>query len=772
MSKINQIAVLDIKRVQSYAGIKSFQHKFKFAESKRTLIVYASNGTGKTSLVRAIKDSALGNEDLDESKHDFSNEAPKNDIELLDTSGEQMNQSEAIEVLQDFDPEDDIPKKGVLSSLYVDEDIKARVSPLVKRIEDLEDDLDAHLSSNLEVVTSGSAENKKKRVRQELKEVYEDSNYFYRDIMDAATSAEDTQPLPDDLSYANVFNPNVRTALKKEDIEKHLAEFCQNRKQIIQKSLYHSGEFDHHNAQQAIKSLKGLNFFDPAGHRVVLRNQDSGEYSSYLDDKDWEAEIENDKKSIDDKLKNEYNKVEDAINNTPTSRKILLPIIEEYKDLIHELVNFDAFRKKVIAYHIQSFDKLDDLKIAYSDFEKEVKSIQLEDLGKKLKSAVDVFNERFIDAPFAMKLTTPTKDIINLIIDTPIPTLKFIRREPSSGAECEKDSARQLYDSLSSGEQKAFAILCYIYKIEARCIEQKATLLVMDDIVDSFDYSNKHAFLLYLQDITTDEKFKNFRQIIFTHNFDFFRAVNIVLKDASVECLRAIRSQSGMWIQEYGDEVKVGAMIGGWRKSLCSTQSDQWDVRIRSIVALLPFARNIVEYTHGIKNEAYKDLTSYLHIKDIRGLKEKVTNLLDIYKCIFSFSEDELPWPEKNKDMRVRDLVAEAAASVFAEQEAEKFTTPLNLQAKLILSIDIRLMTEEFIQRELPGEVKYKPYQTEVWTKQYIDSQETNSDYCKTLRRVLLLPSETIHVNSFMYEPIIDIPDKHFIDLYRHVKKL
>jgi ABC-type lipoprotein export system ATPase subunit len=50
--------------------------------------------------------------------------------------------------------------------------------------------------------------------------------------------------------------------------------------------------------------------------------------------------------------------------------------------------------------------------------------------------------------------------------------------------------------------------------------------LIIDDIADSFDYKNKYAIIEYLQEIAED---KNFKMLILTHNFDFFRSIQMRL---------------------------------------------------------------------------------------------------------------------------------------------------------------------------------------------------------------------------------------------------
>lgn len=77
-------------------------------------------------------------------------------------------------------------------------------------------------------------------------------------------------------------------------------------------------------------------------------------------------------------------------------------------------------------------------------------------------------------------------------------------------------------DVLSQGEKRALYLLNIIFEVKVREDSKKKTLFIIDDIADSFDYKNKYAIIQYLSDLSQIE---HFRQIILTHNFDFFRTV-------------------------------------------------------------------------------------------------------------------------------------------------------------------------------------------------------------------------------------------------------
>lgn len=53
----------------------------------------------------------------------------------------------------------------------------------------------------------------------------------------------------------------------------------------------------------------------------------------------------------------------------------------------------------------------------------------------------------------------------------------------------------------------------------------------------------------------------------------------------------------------------------------------------------------------------------------------------------------------------------------------------------------------------------------DLYRKLFPDDHATNT----VLRQVLLMTPESIHLNSFMYEPIVDMSDEHLRKLYAKV---
>jgi wobble nucleotide-excising tRNase len=187
--------------------------------------------------------------------------------------------------------------------------------------------------------------------------------------------------------------------------------------------------------------------------------------------------------------------------------------------LLPALSNLDVLKEDLWKAYISSKKDLYlDLLQKYQDAEKRKREIEEEASKQRTdwERVIDIFNDRFF-VPFKLI----AKNRIPVILGSePILSLGFTFFDGTESVSVEKS---QLMQVLSTGEKKALYILNIIFEIEARTKAGVDTLLVVDDIADSFDYKNKYAIIQYLLDIAQRP---NFKQIILTHNFDFFRTVN------------------------------------------------------------------------------------------------------------------------------------------------------------------------------------------------------------------------------------------------------
>ncbi|MDI3526993.1 MAG: hypothetical protein PWR03_1176, partial [Tenuifilum sp.] len=186
----------------------------------------------------------------------------------------------------------------------------------------------------------------------------------------------------------------------------------------------------------------------------------------------------------------------------------------------------------------------------------------------------------------------------------------------------------------------------------------------------------------------------------------------------------------------------------------------------KKLIASIPFVRNIIEYTQSEENEDYLLLTSILHFK---GNTNDIT--LSNVKDIFEKYIQNIQFPSDNLENKVIDLIYETAEQCLNAEEG------INLENKIVLSIAIRLKAEEFMKSKIT-DIDFlrdlESQKNQMWhiLKKYQEEFNNELENIEILKRVNLITPENIHINSFMYEPILDMGDFELRDLYEAVKKL
>ena len=180
-------------------------------------------------------------------------------------------------------------------------------------------------------------------------------------------------------------------------------------------------------------------------------------------------------------------------------------------------------------------------------------------------------------------------------------------------------------------------------------------------------------------------------------------------------------------------------------------------------IASISFLRNIVEMTIGEADPNYQALTAMLHWK-VGSDAITVGQLDDINNSICKTGGASAD-PAK----LICQLVAEEAKACLGVQAG------MNLENKIVLAIAIRVETERFMIDRISdpafvAEITANQMQFLItrFKKLFPDDQETFT----TLDQVALMTPENIHVNSFMYEPIVDMSNDHLRKLYGKVKAL
>ena len=181
-------------------------------------------------------------------------------------------------------------------------------------------------------------------------------------------------------------------------------------------------------------------------------------------------------------------------------------------------------------------------------------------------------------------------------------------------------------------------------------------------------------------------------------------------------------------------------------------------------IAAITFTRNIIEYTKGTTDADYVMLTALLHWKaDTPTILEE--NLNDIYIRVFGAPAVVPPATHKP----VIDIIDEVAKAVLAHGGGAKF------EEKIVLAIAIRMTAERFMVTKIADQAfvnAIERNQTTVLLDKFETMFPTGDEAIKTLRGVVLMTPENIHLNSFMYEPIVDMSDEHLKKLYKAVLAL
>ena len=364
------------------------------------------------------------------------------------------------------------------------------------------------------------------------------------------------------------------------------------------------------------------------------------------------------------------------------------------------------------------------------------------------------FNRRFLYLPF--ELTIENKS--DTILKGTSPSVGFIFRDAGEEKHYTQNQKQDLLRVLSTGEARALYILDIMYEFYVRWKYRKKTLFVFDDIADSFDYKNKFAIIDFLEDITKPED-TNFLAIILTHNFDFFRTIESRGICQAHQCRLAYRTDDGIKLEEF-KRSDIRSPFERWRSKLDDS---------KIMIAFIPFMRNVIEYTQGTKdadgnpNLDYLTLTKMVHYKD-----ETETLTISDYKSIFCATFPNDQFPEINETQNILHHILQTADECTLVEDG------INLEHKIVLSIATRILAERFmLQKIRTNEQDYDVSQKQTGNlfQDFKEQFNNLTGEISTLKRVSLITPANIHINAFMYEPILDMGFGELVSLYNEVKE-
>lgn len=709
-------------------GIKTLKFDFDF-DQHNAYAIYAPNGVMKSSFAHTFKDVAEG--------------VPSKDVifptrpsarKVTDESGAELAKDNVLVIV----PYDEaLGHTEKVSTLLVD-------AKLRQEYESLHIEINKAKETFLKALKEQSKS--KKDLEREISTAFtRRDDAFFLALTRIKDEIAGQEPGPyADVQYDVVFDEKVLTALNTKDTKTAIRDYVEKYNELIAKSTYFKkGTFDYYNAGQIAKNLAENGFFN-AKHTVKLNASESIEITS---EKQLDELVANEKEAIskDKDLRKKFAEIEKLLNKNAQTRDFYAYLVANDK-LLPGLANLDVLKEDLWKAYIASKKELYlDLLQKYQDAEKRKKEIEEEANKQRTdwERVIDIFNDRFF-VPFKLV----AKNRIPVILGSePILSLGFTF---SDGAESVSVEKSQLMQALSTGEKKALYILNIIFEVEARTKAGLETLLVVDDIADSFDYKNKYAIIQYLLDIAQRS---NFKQIILTHNFDFFRTVNSRALAKYSACLMAEKGAAGIVLKQAAGIKNI--FVNDWKGNFYQDQ--------RKKIASIPFIRNLVEYTRGDVDADFIKLTSLLHWKSDSGAIT-VGDLDAIYNRMFGTLG-----ASTDPDKLVADLITEQAKACVAAADG------INFENKIVLSIAIRLDAERFMVTKLADAnfvANITANQSQALLSAYMKKFVAETENIQVLQRMVLMTPENIHLNSFMYEPILDMSDEHLRRLYRDVVAL
>lgn len=708
-------------------GIKKLQAQFDFSRSK-VYAIYAPNGAMKSSLAQTFKDVS----DATPSK-DRIFPARVCSRTITDENGVDLPK-ESVHVVAPYD--DVFGHTEKTSTLLVD-------AKLRKEYEELHIEIDKSKDMFLKALKEQSRS--KKDLEKEISSTFTKSDdEFYRALIRVKDELLDQKDAPfADIQYDTVFDEKVLSFLGTKDFKTAIENYIKTYNELLAASTYFKkGTFNYYNAATIAKSLADNGFFD-AKHSVSLNADTKLEITSQ---KQLEELIAKEKEGIsnDKDLRRKFADIEKLITKNVNVRDFEA-YLAEHEELLPQLANIGSFKEEIWkSYFKARIELYKDLIEKYQAAEKRKKEIE-EEAGKQRtqwESVIEIFTSRFF-VPF--KLTA--KNRVSVILgEEPMLSLGFTFEDGADTAPVEKAALMQV---LSTGEKKALYVLNIIFEIEARKKAKQETVFVVDDIADSFDYKNKYAIIQYLKDIAEEPQFK---QIILTHNFDFFRTINSRFVSYS-HCLMAFKSSTEVTLKPASGIKNV--FVSDWKPNFFTDPKKR--------IASIPFIRNLIEYIKGDKDPQFIKLTSLLHWK---GDSSTITqdDLYTIYNSVFG--ENGTSADGKSS---VVDIIRHEAS------ECLKAGDGVNFENKIVLSIAVRLAAEQFMTKKINDAMflsSIDSNQTPKLLAKFVELFSGEVDVIKTIERVVLMTPENIHLNSFMYEPILDMSDEHLRKLYEDVVAL
>ena len=739
-------------RFENCYGIKEFDMGIgiNFARSNKALI-YAPNGVMKTSFAKVFEDLSKGQAPKDRifstSITSYSIQYYASTFVYTSVNPKVVPNCDSVYVVNSFTDKFEFTKETV-NTLLADEATRNEYNVLIAQFVEQVKKLEAELS-----LKSGVSKLRIKNVL--LSDLQLPSTADWPDIIEAInTLIEEDEPVSylNEIKYSVLFHEKAVAVYAKSDFKKYVKQYIERLGDLLQNSGLLNKDFTDRSVETLTKTFSSNNLFS-AQHKIILK--DGTEIQTL---EEW-------KKVVDEQIKRMYTdetlhtaferlkKLLTANNDVDAARRLII----DYQQIIPLLFEISKTKRRMWASYCsqleRSFDEYYKEIVAFTDRVRELYE-KAAAQSERWNQVVNEFNRRF-RVPFTVQINNKS----NFILKDEAPNLTFLYKRGSGEQEESQDMTKDmLLPSLSMGEKRAMYLLYILFDLERIRIQAAAGqkhLIVTDDIADSFDYKNKYAIIEYLSDLA---KNSGIDLLMLTHNFDFYRTVKLRLNVIRDNCYIAQKDDAGriqLAVFRYQKDFFKNVIIAGIKGKNPIEQQ-------RMLIASIPFYRNLAEYSG--EEVDYLRLTCFLHFKT-GPVDTSSATLMDLWNIICQYIKDSSISFGKESFF---DMVQQFAKNVISNPDE------ISLENKLIISIATRLLAEKWLKCVIINNVGYcedsTKNQLREWyeiAKPYLfDEQKAIMD------EVNLITPEAIHLNAFMYEPLIDISIWALKDIYTKVGTL
>ena len=714
-------------------GIKELDKSFMVND--KPVIIHAPNGTMKTSLKKTIDDLAAGNlpKDL------VSGAAAKASDIFID--GNKLGKDNLKAFAYDSDIFGDLERD--VATMLISSKEKANYQNLRidynKAKEALLEKLRSHFSNKAPFAEAS--------ISQAFGKTFDDVllSLTERDLLMTR------KPLVNVVNYSDAFSADIKKAVEstKSVIKDYsaLVNKAATKCGVLKKGVFEFADLE------AVASVLNAHGFFNAGHKVILSNSRGAQTVSNTSEMNAVIDKVKATLSADPAVYDTLVTMQQQMEKSRVAKKPL-KLIEDQPFAANEYCHYSRFEKQYIKNLLRdSLPEFNSAREALLNERKERARLARETSSKTndWKKAIDVFNERF-DFGFKIRIADHNGEFLT----NGSTKIEFVF-DGLDGYPKESEAAKNI---LSSSQLRAVFLLDVVFQTERFLESNTPGLLLYDDISDSFDYTNKNCIMEYFRDLSQ----RNGRHcmVFLTHNFDFYRLFANRISDRSHAYFAAIENG------------KLEITEGGYLKDVLSNGLiAKTRQTIRASFALVPFARGIIELTSSetdINNDAaYVFVCEFMHFRPVAV--RHTLGMLQRGKFIPPKIKNALFIDGTPRTRNYYKELGRTCAAIAGESSVYQ-----RLEDKLTLALGIRIFSEKYCYQKLRKSTAITLSELDrLMNSSFGDLLKKFKDVfprdkkMKDLELAAMLTCTDLHLNNFVYEPLIDYSITRLRRLYNKI---